>query len=282
VAGTLVGGLILARFGWRAVFLSLGAVSLGWLWPWLATKMPPAATATDGSSEGSGPGYGELLGKRSLWAVSFGEFCYAWQYYLLLTWLPTYLVRAQHFSLASMAVVGASIYGLQAAAAALTGVVSDGLIRRGASASLVRKGLILAGMSVTGPALLLAGIGPAELAVPSLMAAGVGTGMVHPMMFSIAQTLSGPAAGGRWMGIQNMVGNFAGILAPIATGLIVAATGKFTGAFVLAAAFSVFGLFCWGVLLTKVEPVRWRAGPASRAPAAPEDRTTEDTDSVQA
>ena len=36
-AGTLVGGLVLARYGWRAVFLVLGALSLLWLWPWLRT-----------------------------------------------------------------------------------------------------------------------------------------------------------------------------------------------------------------------------------------------------
>ena len=33
--GTFVGGMILARFGWRPLFLSLGALSLLWLWPWL-------------------------------------------------------------------------------------------------------------------------------------------------------------------------------------------------------------------------------------------------------
>ncbi len=33
--GTFGGGLILARFGWRTLFISLGALSLLWLWPWL-------------------------------------------------------------------------------------------------------------------------------------------------------------------------------------------------------------------------------------------------------
>src|SRR5580658_4356181 len=39
--GTLAGGLILAHFGWRAVFLGLGAVSLLWLIPWLTTPLGP-------------------------------------------------------------------------------------------------------------------------------------------------------------------------------------------------------------------------------------------------
>ena len=33
--GTFVGGMILAHFGWRPLFVSLGALSLLWLWPWL-------------------------------------------------------------------------------------------------------------------------------------------------------------------------------------------------------------------------------------------------------
>ncbi len=60
------------------------------------------------------------------------------------------------------------------------------------------------------------------------------------------------------MGIQNMGGNFAGILAPLATGLIAQATGVFTGAFVLAAALSVVGIVCWTVLLGRIEPLAWR------------------------
>ena len=102
--------------------------------------------------------------------------------------------------------------------------------------------------------------------LPGLFAAGFCTGMANPMIFSIGQTLSGPMAGGRWMGVQNMLGNCAGICAPVATGLIVAATGSFTGAFVLAAVLSLLGLFCWGVVLVSVEPVAWRtASPALSA-----------------
>jgi len=34
--GTLLGGLLMARFGWRAVFIGSGVGSLLWLWPWTA------------------------------------------------------------------------------------------------------------------------------------------------------------------------------------------------------------------------------------------------------
>jgi len=151
---------------------------------------------------------------------------------------------------------------VQYASALASGALTDLMIRRGGSSAGVRRAVVLAGVAGGGAALLLIGLGPHVLVLPSLFAAGVCTGMANPMIFSIGQTLSGPSAGGRWMGIQNMLGNCAGILAPVATGLIVAATGSFTGAFVLAAVLSVFGLFCWGVVLVRVEPVAWRLSAA--------------------
>ena len=268
-AGTLVGGLILAHWGWRAVFLGLGGLSLLWLVPWLTTPMPAPAKPTPGARR-AGPGYGELLRQRALWGASVGQFCYSWQFYLLLTWLPSFLVKSQHFSLSLMAVVGAAVYALQSLAALGSGLVTDWLIRRGGSSAAVRRTVVLAGVAGGGAALLLIGLGPHVLVLPGLFAAGFCTGMANPMIFSIGQTLSGPMAGGRWMGIQNMLGNCAGICAPIATGLIVAATGSFAGAFVLAAVLSVLGLVCWGVVLVRVEPVAWRAdtGPVLQPQAA--------------
>ena len=258
--GTLVGGLVLARFGWRAVFLSLGVLSLLWLWPWLTTPREAAATAPELRGD-SGPGYGELLGRRQIWAVSVGQLCYSWQFYLLLTWLPSYLVKVQHLSFASMAWIGGAVYGVQALAALGSGLFTDALVRRGAGSIEVRRRVLLLGLGGGGLALLVEGLGPKGLAIPCLFAAGIFTGVANPLIFSIGQTLAGPKAGGRWMGIQNMGGNCAGILAPIATGLIAQATGAFTGAFVLAAGLSVIGILCWTLALGRIEPLAWR-GPA--------------------
>src|SRR6516165_7961165 len=42
--GMLIGGTLMARFGWRPFFIVLGLVSLLWLIPWLKW-MPPARHA---------------------------------------------------------------------------------------------------------------------------------------------------------------------------------------------------------------------------------------------
>ena len=266
--GTLVGGLVMARFGWRAMFLCLGVLSLLWLWPWLTTPRAQASTAPAKAGD-SGPGYGELLARREIWAVAIGQLCYSWQFYLLLTWLPSYLVKVQHLSLAAMAGIGAAVYGVQALAAVAGGTLTDLLVRRGSGSIEVRRTVLLLGLAGGGLALLVEGLGPKALAIPCLFMAGICTGAANPLIFSIGQTLAGAKAGGRWMGIQNMGGNCAGILAPIVTGLIAQATGAFTGAFVLAAALSVVGIVCWTVVLGRIAPLAWRSGPRETSVLAP-------------
>jgi hypothetical protein len=60
------------------------------------------------------------------------------------------------------------------------------------------------------------------------------------------------------MGIQNLVGNLAGISAPMVTGWIVQTTGLFRPAFLVAASLSIVGVICWGLVLGPIEPVVWR------------------------
>jgi MFS family permease len=259
-AGTLAGGLILAHFGWRAVFLSLGAVSLLWLAPWLTTAMPTASAQPPpqpGLSVPKPPGFADILRQRSLWGASIGQFCYSYQPYLLLTWLPLFLVKSQHYSLTAMAWVGAGVPVCQALGAGLSGALSDRLIRRGLSTTLVRKGFMLTGMACSGLGIAAVALAPRAGLVPCLFFSGFFSGTMSPMVFTIGQTLAGPRAGGRWMGVQNLVGNLAGISAPIVTGLVVQATGSFKFAFLVAASLSVVGLFCWGFVVEQVEPVAW-------------------------
>jgi MFS family permease len=77
-------------------------------------------------------------------------------------------------------------------------------------------------------------------------------------IFSIAQTLAGPQAAGRWVGFQNCFANLAGILAPAVTGFIVQRTNSFAAAFVLAAGIAVIGAIGWGAIIRSVSPIEWR------------------------
>jgi MFS-type transporter involved in bile tolerance (Atg22 family) len=77
------------------------------------------------------------------------------------------------------------------------------------------------------------------------------------MIFAITQTLAGARAAGQWYGLQGIAGQFAGVVAPIVTGVIVDSTGQFAWAFIIAAAVLLIGAFAWGLIVPRIEPIRW-------------------------
>ncbi|WP_343046848.1 MFS transporter [Sphingomonas chungangi] len=254
--GTLAGGVILASLGWRAVFWVLGGVSLIWVLPWLAMSRSLLRYCAEPHPDPAN--YREILGTRGLWGASLGQFCYSYQFYLVLTWLPLYLVKSAHFSIAQMTAIGGTLYISQSVTAGCTGLASDLLVTRGFAPTVVRKSFLVFGLTLTGSCLSLISIAPAQSAL-LLVLAGVGNGFTGPMVFSIGQTLAGPRAGGRWMGIQNMIGNFSGITAPIVTGIVADRTGSFAGAFILAGIISVVGIISWIFVVGPVCQTRWQS-----------------------
>jgi len=254
--GTLLGGLAMARFGWRVMFVGLGLITLVWLWPWfVATRH----RRFDGPSEeaSASVSYGAILRRREFWGAALGHFSINYAFYFVITWLPTFLVKAGGFTVSEMAGIGAGIYGVYAVATALTGTLSDRWIRRGGSTTLVRKTCALT--SAVGAAVTIAGSALVEprAAVWLLAAAGVFFGLSTPTMFAMTGTLAGPHAAGRWAGAQNVAGQLAGIIAPIVTGLIVDRTGAFSWAFAVSAASAILAVVAWGVVIGRVETVQW-------------------------
>ena len=67
--GTLVGGLLMASYGWRSAFWVFGALSLLWLVPWSRVRLPPQPVAVRG---GVDQPLRALLKRRELWGTSLG------------------------------------------------------------------------------------------------------------------------------------------------------------------------------------------------------------------
>jgi MFS family permease len=253
--GTLVGGLMMARLGWRPVFIIFGLVSIFWLWPWLvATRDAPSEPTVPSGNE---PSFLEILMKREAWGAAFGHFASNYSFYFVVTWLPLYLVKEQGFSVTRMAEIGGLIYFVYAASALASGWFSDYWLNTGASVTLVRKTIVIASHSSVAVAMAACALGTPALSVASLFLAAIGFGLNTPSIFTIGQTLAGPRGAGKWIAMQNCVGNLAGILAPLITGFIVDKTGHFGGAFAVAAAVASSGVIAWGVVIPKVAPVNW-------------------------
>src|SRR5437763_14848494 len=250
----LFGGLLVARFGWRPFFLVLGLASLLWLVPW-ARWMPKGRDAS--FPHANAPSLSEFLRLRSAWGTSIGLFCSNYVNYFLITWLPFYLVREQHFSTENMAKIGGIAYLVAAIFATLTGWFSDRRISKGSTPTVVRKSVIGGGLALAGVFVGLASVGGPSYSVGALIL-GVGFfGIANSSIWAVNQTLAGPHAAGRWTGVQHFIGNFAGVVAPALTGFVLDRTGQFYWAFVILTGVALTGAACFVFVVGPVEQVIW-------------------------
>lgn len=255
--GTLIGGLLIARVGWRMFFVVLGVGGLVWLIPWLR-YMPKHHTVRSVLSAEI-PSTAEILSKRSAWGSFFGHFCGNYYWFFLLTWLPLYLIQQRKYSMEGMATVGSIAYFAIAAATVVAGWVSDKWIRSGGTPTRVRKTIVVGGLLGSTVIMPVAVIEDMTASLALLLIACMSFGVYVSNHWAITQTLSGPLAAGRWTSVQNGVGNLSGIVAPWLTGVVVERTGSFHLAFVVAAVVALTGALMWGVVVGPVAMVPWRS-----------------------
>jgi MFS family permease len=254
--GTFLAGVIMVAYGWRPTFLLFGGMALMWIWPWLRTTVREPRLF---DSPHAGPSWGQLLRQRGLWAASLGHFAGNYTFYFVLNWLPDYLDRERGLSLSSMWKVVLIAYLLNAVGAYTAGVLVDRWNRRHGNVSVIYKSLMaLNHVAALGCMLGLYAL-PLRPAIGCLFVYQFIVGLASPGCFAIPQVMAGAAGTARWVGVQNMFGNFAGILAPSITGYLLGSSGSFAHAFVIAGLVNILGILGWIILLPKVEPVRWSA-----------------------
>jgi MFS family permease len=262
--GTLAGGLLMASYGWRSAFWVFGALSLLWLLPWSRVRLPPQPVAVSGKAD---PPLRALLGRRELWGTSLGLFSVNYAFYFTLTWLPFYVVREHGFSIERMAGFTFLAYLLHAVTGLLAGWLIDRVVARRGRATLAYK--VVMGTTHVGfvACMVCIALAPAPWALAAIFAYQVLDGANSPGVFGIPQILAGPRAAGRWVGIQNGIGNFAGVIAPALTGFLVGESHHFTSAFLVAAVASFLGVVGWVLMIPKIAPLEWSA-PGSSPSAA--------------
>jgi MFS family permease len=260
--GTFLGGLLMARFGWRSAFLVFGAASLVWLLPWSRVVHAQRGVVR---VEPVTPTLPTLLKSRALWGTSLGLFSSNYTFYFILLWLPTYLERERGFSTVEMAWVASASYAVLAFSALGAGWAIDRYIKSGGSANFGYKAIMAAAHGGAVICMLTMAYGPKPLALASIFVFQALCGASSPGVYAIPQILGGARATGRWVSVQNSVGNLAGAVSPAITGFIIDLTGQFTLACVLAAAMSLLGLVGWISMLPKLEQIDWDA----KAPPVP-------------
>ena len=260
--GTLFGGLLIEHYGWRSSFVLFGALSLLWLLLWRRVVVIEPRLKDDVAA---GPSFKEILQQRGLWGTALGLFSMNYSFYLILAWLPSYLINERGFSITAMAAVASGAYLLNALAAWSSGWLTDRWIARGHSVNVAYK-TILGAYHLLGIGCMVGLVTlPVTAAIACLYLYQLVIGVGSPGTFAVPQIMAGPTAAARWVGVQNMCGNLAGLIAPAATGFILGATGEFERAFMLAAAINVLGLIGWLWVLPKIEPITWSTAKTAAA-----------------
>jgi len=189
--------------------------------------------------------------------VSLGLFASNYNFYFILAWLPSYLVRERSLSMSDMATLASSAYLIIAVCALGAGWLAAAWRGSGRSPNVFYKSLMAASHVISMGAMLGMTLLPMSGCIACLCAFSVGMGLCSPGVYAISQIMAGPSATGRWVGVQNGCGNLAGIFAPQITGWLLQASGHFLSAFLLAGALNVLGLVGWVWMLPRIQPLDW-------------------------
>ncbi len=245
VVGTFAGGMIVAAYGWRPMFLLFGAITLLWVVPWLLTarRMPefrPAERETPVPIR-------RVARQFAVWSMGIAHFCATYPLYFIIAWLPLYLVQSRGFSIPEMTWLATLGFIAQAVAALLLGWGSDAWTRSGRDEATIRRAILFLGSAVGGVAIIgLLFAGTASAIGGWLILFGAAAATSGSNLYAVAQMFAGPRATGSFIGIQNGIGNIPGIVMPIVTGLIVDITGVYDNAFYLTASVCAAGAL-WAI-----------------------------------
>jgi len=186
-------------------------------------------------------------------AIGFGSYNYV--FYLLLTWLPSYLSSALHVDLLHSFLYTGVPWLCATVADLIGGATADALIKRGWDPSRVRKTIIVFGM-VCGLGIL--GAASAHTVTQALLWISLsisGLSAAAPVGWSVPSLIAPRGSTGTVGGIMNFSNQISGISAPIITGYAVSVTHSYFWAFAIASIYLLFGIASYVFLLGRIEQV---------------------------
>jgi sugar phosphate permease len=248
---------IVAGYGWRASFYVLGAASLAWTAVWVAsfrntpdehpwvTGAELAAIRAGGESTGAarGPTPWRQIVSR-MWLVTVVDFCYGWSLWVFLTWLPSYLSDARGFTLDQMALMTTLPLLAGVVGDTLGGVTSDAIFRRTGKLRLARRAMLVVGLGGAFAFILPAVVtGSALGAVCLLAAAFFFLELTNAVLWTLPLDIAGQYAGTA-SGVMNTGFGVAGMISPVAFGVLIERTGHYELPFFISAGLLLVGAVC--------------------------------------
>ena len=263
---------IVAAFGWRALFFIFGALGMVYAVIWHAAYREPHESKRANEAElgyiASGGGLAAqgnrfvlswaavrtLLRTRQILGASIGQFCGNSTLVFFLTWFPSYLATERGMDWLRSGFAASLPYIAASVGVLVGGAVSDEIIRRTGSATLGRKGPIVAGLLLTST-MVFANFTPSNTVVVAVMSvAFFGQGMAN-LGWTLIADVAPKELMGLTGGIFNLCANLAGIVTPLVIGFVLGATGSFYGALTYIAALGLVGAAAYVFILGEVRRV---------------------------
>lgn len=270
--GVPVLGVVLLHIGWRWTFALTGIISLLFAALFFLVYREPeedpglsadelayiyaGQSSTVSITSSQVVTLGALLREPKIIGFSLGFGSYNYVFYLLLSWLPSYLSRAMHIDLLhSFLYTGVPWLAATIADLLIGGILVDKLIQGGHDQSRVRMTVL-----VLGTACGLGIVGAAWSHTPLQALAWItlsisGLSAASPVGWSIPSLIAPRPAVGKVGGIVNFSNQLSGILAPAITGFMLGYLHSFTGAFMVAGAYLLIGICGYLFLLRDLHPV---------------------------
>ena len=256
---------LMLRFGWRGMFVTMGVLgilaAIGWIALYRDRRAVPLDAAeieylSDGNRSSAeerkvtGAEWAGLLGKRTTWGILFGWMGVIYMVWLYLTWLPGYLEKERHVTLAQAGWMVAIPYIAGTLGQLSSGFIADGLLARGFTPVNSRKWPICVGL-----------VCAALFTIPAAYTPSLALAIVY---ISLAMFFVNLSSGAGWAlvsvsaprrlvatlgSFMNFGGYLGGSAAPVITGFVVDRTGSFVLALVIAAGVAVAGAIVYLVVV---------------------------------
>ncbi|MBQ2645964.1 MAG: MFS transporter [Achromobacter sp.] len=264
------------HYGWHMVFVSTGLLGIVWGVLWYLIYREPrqfkGANAAEIELIQKGGGVvdldkrvtekkapfnwndlGLVMSQRKLWGVYLGQFCLTSTLWFFLTWFPTYLVKYRGMDFIKSGFL-ASVPFLAAFIGVLcSGVLSDFLIRHGATVGLARKLPIILGLLISTSMIGANFTDSTPWVIFFLALAFFGNGLAS-ITWSLVSALAPVRLLGLTGGVFNFVGNLSSICTPIVIGFLVS-KDSFAPAIVYVSSLALLGALSYILLVGKVERI---------------------------
>lgn len=232
--GSWVGSMLLAGFGWRIMFIATGLAALVWLAPWMIFAPGKLPAEQKHESAGRMPSAGALVASPGFWTLTLSGFLLSYLFYFILSWMPTYLRLERGFSTLEMGRIMLIAMLAMAASTLGGGYVADRLARKTESPMKVRLLFCALGLTGAGLILLLHATHGKAWVLPIFFVSISSSGIGNSSYWQLVQLASPGNLIGRVLGFLNMVGQLAGISAPLVTGWLLGPSNRFGVALAIA------------------------------------------------